>query len=252
MINASGVVTNLRPPADASAIVRKLGSMTLLSEEEIDFLEGLQNNTVNMDPKVDFIVDGEDLAATFVVQEGWAVRYVGLPSGKRQILSFALPGDMLGVHVNFKRKASYSAAAQTSLRLAAIDPIRHIEIHQKYPLIASGISWCTAREFAILGDQAVRLGRLAAHQRILHLFLELWHRLRLIGETDKNEFVAPLTQEDIADTLGLSLVHTNRQLQKLRKDGLISFDQTRVTLHGIERLIDIAEFDPEHLKGFTL
>lgn len=252
MISPSSVVTNLRPPAAASAIVRKLGAMTLLSDEEIEFLEGLQNNTVELDRKSAFIVDGEDLPATFVVQEGWAVRYVDLPSGRRQILSYALPGDMLGVHVNFKRKATYSAAAQTPLKLAVIDPMRHIEIHQKYPLIASGLSWCTAREFAILGDQAVRLGRLAAHQRILHLFLELWHRLRLIGETDRNTFEAPVTQADIADTLGLSLVHVNKQLRKLQKDGAIAFERDHVILYDIPRLIEVSEFDPEHLKGFTL
>ena len=248
----SGIDTDLQPPEESSALVRKLGALCLLSEDEIYFLEGLQNNTVKVDPGVDFITEGDDRKTTFVVIEGWAIRYSLLSDGRRQILSYAVPGDMLGLHINFNAQATYSAAAMNPLKLAAIDPRRLIEAYQKFPILASGLSWCTAREFAILGDQAVRLGRLPAEARLAHLLLELWHRLKLIGETDGKKLEMPMKQKDLADTLGLSLVHTNRSLRGLRSKGMVTLEKDYIRLDNIKALTDLAEFNPEHLAEFTL
>lgn len=246
------IVTDLRPPESAVPIARKLGAMTLLSDEELAFLEGLHSNSATITPETDFIEDGEAFKATFIVVSGWAIRYVLTPSGRRQILSYALPGDILGLHVNFRRTSSYSAAALTQLELAVVEPLRINEISQKYPVLAAGLSWCTAREFAILGDQTVRLGRLDASKRLIHLLLELWHRLRLVGETKEDWFEFPMTQNDLADTLGLSLVHINRQMQKLKKLGLITMDNGWLRLVNVPRLTEYAEFNPEHLQEFRI
>lgn len=247
-----GIATDLRPATTSSPLVRKLGALCLLSEEEIDFLEGLQNNTVEVERGRDFIEEDSDLRTTFIVIEGWAVRYGLLSNGRRQILSYALPGDILGLHVNFRATATYSASALTPLKLAAVDPRRIIEISQKYPIIAAGLSWCTAREFAILGDQAIRLGRLSAKQRLAHLFLELWHRFALIEVDNGNWLEIPMTQRDLADTLGMSLVHTNRSLKSLRNVGLISVTKDHVRLNDIQALIEMSDFNPEHLAKFRI
>ena len=246
------IITDIQPDVSSSALVRKLGALCLLSHEEISFLEGLQNNTVKAEKNRDFIVEGDDLRATFIVMEGWAIRYGLLSNGKRQILSYALPGDILGLHVNFRATATYSASALTPLKLAAVDPRRIIEISQKFPIIASGLSWCTAREFAILGDQAIRLGRLSADQRLAHLFLELWYRFDLIEDGNGNWLEMPMTQQDLADTLGLSLVHTNRSLRSLRERKLIAVTKDHVRLNDIQALIKLAEFNPEHLSEFSI
>lgn len=223
-----------------------------MSEDEIQFLEGLQNNTIDVEAGYDFIVEGDDRKTTFIVVEGWAIRYTGLTDGRRQILSYALPGDILGLHINFNAQATYSAAAMNNLRLAAVDPRRVIEVYQKFPILASGLSWCTAREFAILGDQAMRLGRLPAKSRLAHLLLELWHRLELIGDNDGKWLEMPMTQSDLADTLGLSLVHTNRSLRDLRQSGLITMSRDFIKLENIDALVKMAEFNPDHLAEFSI
>ena len=249
---SSGLIADLQPVEAASALVRKLGALCLMSEEEIAFMEGLQNNVLEAEKGQDFIEDGADFRTTFVVLNGWAIRYCLLPSGRRQILSYALPGDILGLYVNFRAKATYSAAALTRVRLAAVDPRRMLEISQKYPILAAGLSWCTAREFAILGDQAVRLGRLGAQQRLAHLLLELWHRLELIGKNEGDLLDMPMTQTDLADTLGLSLVHINRSLMGLRKKGLVTLHRDSIRLNNIDALSAMAEFNPEHLAEFSI
>lgn len=252
MSTVSSIVTDLRPPSTSSPIVRKLGAMTLLSEVEIDFLEGLQHNTVKVSAGADFIEDGGEFKATFFVRSGWAIRYALLESGRRQILGYVLPGDVLGLHVNFQRKSSYFAAALSDLELAVVDPLRVIEISQNYPVLAAGMSWCTAREFAILGDHAVRLGRMSAYQRLSHLLLELWHRLRLVGHTDGRWFEFPMTQTDLADTLGLSLVHINRQLMRLKREGLIEIGKKSIKLVDTEKLTELSQFNPDHLAEFRI
>ena len=235
-----------------SALSRKLNALQVLTVDAVAFLESLQTRTVEFDEGVEFVADGDPMKTSFIVQSGWAIRYVLLSSGRRQIISFALPGDILGLHADFKRTATYSASALTPLKVATVEPKRLIDLNRLFPTVAAGLSWCSAREHAILGDQAVRLGRLAADQRIIHLLLELWHRLRLIGENDGRRLDVPMTQTDIADTLGLSLVHTNRQLSKLRRDGRIAMEHGKIRLNDFDRLIDMSEFNPDHLKAFSL
>lgn len=251
-INQNQIVSDIQPPATSSSLVRKLGSLCLMSHEEIEFLEGLQNNTIEVEPGADYVVEGDGRKTTFIVIEGWSIRYTMLSDGRRQILSYALPGDIIGLHINFNAQATYSAAALTSLKLAVVDPRRILEISQKFPILASGLSWCTAREFAILGDQAVRLGRLPAKARLAHLLLELWHRLELIGSNEGKWPEMPMTQSDLADTLGLSLVHINRSIRDLRLSGLVSVTKDYIKLEDTGALTELAEFNSEHLAEFSI
>lgn len=250
----AAMAVDLQPPPGSSALVLKLAAMTLMSELELQYLEGLQNNMLTIDKGTEFIVDTEDMKSTFVIRDGWAARHVSLPDGRRQILSFALPGDILGLHINFRRKAAYSAVALTDIQASLVDPARMIEINQKYPVIATAMSWTTAREFAILGDQAVRLGRLNAYERLCHFLVELYYRARVVGEAsgdeDRGWLDFPVTQQVVADTLGLSLVHVNRQFQQLKKDGLVSLDKGRLRLIDIDRLVELAEYTTDHLDEF--
>jgi len=240
------------PRVSGSALARKLNALRFLTDDAVEFLEDLQTRTVELDVGKEFVTDGGPMKTSFIVQSGWAIRYVLLSSGRRQIISYALPGDILGLHADFRRNATYSAAALTPLRLATVEPKRLVDLHRLFPTVAAGLSWCSAREHSILGDQAVRLGRLAADQRIVHLLLELWHRLKLIGENDGRRLDAPMTQNDLADTLGLSLVHTNRQLAKLRRAGYITVERGQVRLNDFDRLIEMSEFNPDHLEAFAL
>lgn len=239
-------------PLAISALVRKLRAHIQLSDDAVAFLDGMQERQMEFAAGEEFIAIGQPMKTSFIVQSGWAIRYVLLASGRRQIISFALPGDILGFHAKFKRTATYYAAALTSLRVAAVAPDQFVDAYRLHPNISAGLSWCSAREYTILGNQAVRLGRLAADQRIVHFLLELWHRLALIDANEGMRLDAPMTQGDLADTLGLSLVHTNRQLAKLRRSGLITVENGYITLNGIERLTEMSEFNPDHLEAFSL
>lgn len=236
----------------ASPLVRKLSAIVRLSSEEISFLEGLQINRGPAPAGADFVREGEDFRETFVLISGWALRHRTLDDGRRQIIGFVLPGDIVGLNVNFRRRATYSVAAHTDCELALVEPMRMLEIYRNFPILASALGWITARDYAILAEHAVRLGRRSAYERTVHLLLELYNRLSLVGEIDGDSFALPVNQSDLSDALGLSLVHVNRTLRRLRNEGAIRMSRRRVTLHDIDRLSEIADAPDAFLEDFAV
>lgn len=238
--------------APFTPLARKLSASTQLSENEVGYLEALQGKTSEFPKGTQFIHDGEPLKQAYIVQSGWAIRYTLLSSGRRQIWGYILPGDAIGFHVNFQRSASFSVSTLTHVVLSQVDPDQILQLYRDQPVLAAGLSWCAAREYTLLGDQSARIGRLSAADRLAHLFLELWHRLELIGETEGAWLELPMTQADLADTLGLSLVHLNRELGKMRKRGLVTITKTGIRLNHFDQLMEMSEFNPGHLEGFRL
>lgn len=233
-----------------SALSRKLGHMVLLSAAEIDFLEGMQTNVAEVEAGKTFVEEGSEYLATFIIRSGWAAREKSLKDGRRQVMSFALPGDFVGLHINFRRVATYDVTAISDLEVALVEPSRILEVHQNFPILASGLSWSTVREYNLLGEQAVRLGRKSASERLCHLILELYHRLELVRLAGVNAIEFPLRQADVADALGLSAVHTNRTFRELKKKELIDYNQDQIVLRDIEKMASLAEFDSTYLSGF--
>lgn len=252
-LNLTGQGPDASPQlSDFSPLIRKLGGLMQLSADEISFLEGLQINRAIVESRTDFVREGEDFEATYVLQRGWAIRYRTLEDGRRQIHGFLLPGDVVGLNVNFRRRATYSVAAHTECELALVEPMRLMEIQQRFPILSSALSWITVREYAILAEHAVRLGRRSAYERTVHLLLELYQRLELIGAADDLRFTFPVSQNDLSDVLGLSLVHVNRTIRRLNREQVVRIDRRHVELLDVDRLREIADMPEAFLEDFAV
>ncbi|AKI00430.1 cAMP-binding protein [Hoeflea sp. IMCC20628] len=238
-------------PADASPLVRRLGKAVLLTSEEVDYLETMQVNQAAIARGESFVQDGEPLRVTFLIRRGWVIRYRLTPAGRRLIIGVSLPGDFIGLHVNFNHTSIFTAAALTNVSLALIDPVRILEIHRRFPVLASGLDWMTVRHSNILAEHKVSLGARTAAQRILHFLLELWVRLEQVGLATDKGFELELTQEQIGDCMGLSTVHVNRSLSRLTRDKLIHNDKGIMTFPHLSRAIDFADFDQRFLMDFS-
>lgn len=238
-------------PQDASPLVRRLGRSVLLTSEEVDYLETMQVNQASVGKGDEFIHDGETLRVTFLIRRGWVIRYRITPAGRRLIIGVSLPGDFIGLHVNFSHSAIYSAAALTNTSLALIEPIRILEIHRRFPVLASGLDWVSVRHSNILAEHKVSLGARTAAQRILHFLLELWIRLEQVGLATAKGFELQLTQEQIGDCMGLSTVHVNRSLSRLGKENLLKIEKGVVTFPQVSRSIGFADFDERFLMEFA-
>jgi len=196
---------------------------------------------------VDLVRQGDRENRVHLIVEGWACRYRVLRDGGRQIVALLVPGDVAnlgalmpgastcGVRtIGRARIVSFPGEAMTALMNNDVD-------------VSRTAMRLMLQENAILAQAAVRLGRQSARQRLAHLLCELAERLGCRPRGGALRFVMPLTQEHLADVLGLTSVHVNRTVQQLRRDGLVRTVGRTVTLPDHARLAAEAEFAPAYL-----
>lgn len=181
----------------------------------------------------------------WIIASGWACRLRTLPDGRRQIFSFLLPGDTLGMGDDHSPLMTTSVLALTRLDLLDGSQLKDaIQDASDCPELRKACDIDLAMQEKWLLDHTVRLGRLTAYERIAHLLLELDYRLELAGLSDHGTFPLPITQAQFGDALGLSIVHVNRTLQELRRDRMIILKPGMATILDRERLQLISDFRP--------
>lgn len=220
-----------------------------LSEAEKALLADLQRTRIDLRPGDELIVEGEPISRVFIVTEGWAIRHRDLSDGRRQIVNFVLPGDFVGVQSLLFAQSDHSVSALTKVKAAHFEPDRIIELFARFPRLAAALSWCTTREESIIAERVASIGRRSAYERMAHLFLELLYRLRTVRAAAGKTFEMPVTQEVLADVLGLSIVHVNRTLRRLRQERLIEMDGGRIVIPDVAALEKTADFEKHFLHA---
>lgn len=187
------------------------------------------------------------LSESILLFEGLACRYKDLADGQRQIMELHVPGDFVDLHGFLLKRLDHTVGALTPVRYVAVphDALRHITETQ--PHLGRILWFSTLLDAAIHREQIVSVGRRTALSRIAHLLCELYVRLKIVGLADEDSYALPLTQADVADATGLTSVHVNRMLRKLRNEDLLTFRAGRVTIHDWDGLQRVAEFDPTYL-----
>jgi CRP-like cAMP-binding protein len=180
-----------------------------------------------------------------------AFRYRLMPDGKRQILTFMIPGDIFGLHAFLLRAMDHSIATLVPTRIATISRATVFDLFENHPRIGAALWWSALQQNAINRERIVALGRRSARGRVAYLLCELVWRQRAVGLGEDHAIRLPLTQVELADTIGLTSVHVNRILQGFRQDQLIRLAHHRLTLLDVESLQQIAGFNQDylHLKG---
>jgi CRP-like cAMP-binding protein len=227
--------------------LKKLEAALVLSAEEQDCLRDLQGAHRRIPAGQQIVVERETYKQISFLIDGWAFRSKVLPDGRRQIFSYLIPGDLIGLRASLMEFADDTVEALTDCVISSFSLERLYDACRAHPRLALALMWSAAREQSILSEQVMRIGRRNAVERVAHFFLELLRRLQLVDEADRRSFELPLTQELIADTLGLSVVHVNRTLRTLRQRGLVEIEDGRLVIHDVEKLSDVASFDPLYL-----
>ncbi|MDM0115120.1 Crp/Fnr family transcriptional regulator [Variovorax sp. J22R133] len=160
----------------------------------------------------------------FTLYSGWAFRYKTLSDGRRQILSFLLPGDFLGLQDEFADGQTHGVEAATDVSLCAFERGELWELFRSQPKLGYDITWLAAREEKIVDDNLVSTGRRNASERVAMLLMHLYRRAQRVGMEREGWVEFPFNQQHIADALGLSLVHTNKTLRSLARQGLHRID----------------------------
>ena len=194
----------------------------------------------------DLIHDGDRPGAVRLVLEGLACRYKTLRNGRSQILAFLVPGDFCDLHVSILDAMDHGIRTLTACKVANISKAT-IEVWRHHPRINRALWWATLIDEAIMRQWIVSLGARSAEERIAHLFLELLYRLKTVGLATDKGYALPITQTELGECTGLSSVHVNRVLNRLREAGLVSFHRHRVHIVDLQQLTALAGFDGSYL-----
>jgi CRP-like cAMP-binding protein len=240
------VSTQIDDRALATPLVAKLQTRARLSDQDRDDLHSLYADARDIGARRSIIREGDRPDHVHLMVEGWAARYKLLPDGARQITAFLIPGDFCDLHVTILGEMDHGIATLTRSKVAFI-PRAQIEALTERPSLAKAFWWSTLVDEAVLRSWIVNIGRRDAYEAIGHLFCELYVRMKNIGLADGHRFELPLTQEEIGDALGLTSVHVNRVLQRLRSEDLISFRHGLLTIHDYRTLEKASGFNPNYL-----
>lgn len=231
----------------ANPLIRKLEQFAKLTEADKQILENSVSHVAEYGPREDVISQGEKPDHVHLLLEGWAARYKILPNGERQIMAYLIPGDLCDVHVALLRQMDHSIGTLSRCKIAFVPDRAISTIIEEHPRLSKALWWATLVDEAISREWLVSMGRRQADKRVGHLLCEMMLRSRAVGLTDDDSFDLPVTQEELADTLGLSHVHMNRTFQKLRGDGWITTDGKRVVIKDLPALMEFSDFDRIYL-----
>ena len=230
-----------------SPLIRKLGAFVALSGQELTVLEALHKRRRTFVAGRDLVHQGQSHQAAYVLASGWAFSYKILQDGQRQIVDFQIPGDFLGLRSVLLHISDHSIEPVTDIEVTEILAADLLDAFSMTPRLATAVLWAASRDEAMVVEHLVNVARRDSLKRMAHFLLELGARLSLVGLGSKAGYACPLTQYLLADALGLSAVHVNRVLRKLREAGMATFRDGCVTFDNYERLTEFAEFDPAYL-----
>ncbi len=240
---------DLRP--GSNAFIDKLCRHVPLPSGDAQLLAAACQNQRTFCARTDLIREGDKPGPVLVILDGWACRYNLLPQGTRQITSFLMPGDSGVLHASVLKHMEHSISTLTPARIAMVPRGAMEKLIETRPAIARAVWWTQLVDEDTLRAWLVSMGRRNGLQRVAHLMCELHARARSIGLTDGDSFRLPLTQAVIGDALGLTPIHVNRVLRKLRAGGVMSLTGGSLVVADISRLAAVAGFDDNYLHRRT-
>jgi CRP-like cAMP-binding protein len=228
-------------------LLRKLCNFTELSEEECQAVVECCKDVRTVGAREDVISQGDRTGGVKLLLDGFACRYKTLEDGRRQIVAYFVPGDLCDLRVFILKRMDHSIGAIAPSRVATIAPENVLRLMHTYPALTRALWWSTLVEEAIAREWILNVGQRNALERTAHLFCELLYRFRAVGLNEGLSCTLPLTQVELAETLGLSPVHVNRTLQELRRQKLITLDDGTLTIQNLQALEELSFFNAEYL-----
>lgn len=233
-------------PTPLLAVLDRTGILTQAARAA---LAALPWRTQAVDDGREIIPEGSRPGECCLLLEGLAADMRYLANGDRQLTTLHVPGDFLDLHGLFLKVLDHGVLALTHCQFAAVrhDDLRRAALEQ--PAVFEFISTVIARGSAIERMWIVCMGRKDPVRRIGHLVCEICLRLGAPRQGEGYRFEFPMTQAELADLAGLSVVHTNRALQELRSTGFVAWQGASVIIRNWAALAGFAGFDKTYL-GF--
>ena len=227
--------------------IAKIRARHPLSADEEQAIRAIVGAAHDVPAHSTFIEAGARLDHSILILDGIVARYKDLSDGQRQITALHVPGDFADLHSFTLKRLDHSLIALTACRVAPVPHERIADLVTRFPRLGRLYWFSTNLDASIHREWVLSVGARDALARIAHLFCELHVRLDIIGRADPGGYPLALNQTDLAECHGLTPVHVNRSLRRLREMGVLTFRAGRVDITDPDGLRAIAEFDPGYL-----
>jgi CRP-like cAMP-binding protein len=218
-----------------------------LSEGDLEALESAIDRTETFAARKVVTRRGDRMRHSTLLLDGFMCRYMDARDGYRQLLSYQIPGDFVDLHSYPTRYIDHDIATITESTMAFVPHERLDAIMNERPNLARQLWFSTMADAAMHREWIFRIGRLDAVGRLAHFLCETYCRMHAIDRSKHGTFDLPMTQQDLGETCGLTSVHVNRVLRRLREDGLASVSRGKVQILDHERLARLGEFEADYL-----
>jgi CRP/FNR family transcriptional regulator, anaerobic regulatory protein len=232
--------------------LRSLPVHRSFSPQELAFVSEFKSGEISAGAGTSLLLEGTNSTNLYTLLSGWAFRYKTLPDGRRQILNFSLPGDLLGLQAPVFDVMHHSVEALTDSLFCIFPREKLSTLYAQYPSLAFDITWLSSRDEQLTDEHLVSIGRRNAIERLAFLLLSLFTRAEDVGLANGNKIQFPFTQLHLADALGMSLVHTNKTLKRLLKTRAVRWKGKLFEILDRDALAKIAlfNFTDKHPRPF--
>lgn len=210
------------------------------SDEELAFMERFKIGELTVDSGTSILAEGTGSPQLFTVLKGMGLRFKILPNGNRQVINFLLPGDFIGLQAGLMGEMTHSVESTTPMTLCVFRRQDFWSLFAEQPERGFDVTWLAAVEEYLLGESLTSLGQRSAEERLAWALLAMHRRLTALGLGNGATVPMPYRQQDLADALGLSLVHTNKTLARLRSRQLVSWQAGKLTVPDVNALAKVA------------
>lgn len=227
--------------------LQRLVRRSALNADERRAVVALNAHAHQLRANYDFVAPGQTVDHACLVAHGLAARYDQMRDGKRQITAFYVPGDMCDLHSVMCPTAAWGMLALSATTILRVPHVELCRLINEYPAIAMAFWRDGIADSSILAKWAANLGRRDARARMAHLFCEMGVRIECLGNERRDAFWLDVSQQNLADALGMTAIHVNRTIQSLRTQKLIRTESRRIFIDDWDRLAALAEFSSDYL-----
>ena len=231
-----------------AVLVRRLCAYDPVQPEDVAAIKALPITLKDYPANQTLVHEGERPTQCCLIAEGFCMRSKTTSSGRRQILSLHIPGEIPDLQSLFLAVMDHDLTTLTPSTLGFINHGALRDLHRDQPHLAAMFWRDSLIDAAMFRDWIVNVGQRPAPARLAHVMVEFRERLKKIGRGEGKSFDMPLTQEQIGEALGITTVHANRIVRQLREERIVEFERGRVTILDETKLEDLAEFDGRYLE----
>ncbi len=225
--------------------LRRRGFFEDMAPDELEKTQRFKSGELAVTPGTPILMEGSKAPQLYTALRGMGLRYKTLEDGRRQVVNFIFPGDFIGLQACMLDEMGHSVEATTHMTLCVFDRSDFYDFFRSNTKRAFDITWLAAIEEHFLGETLVTIGQREAVSSMAWAFIRLYQRGAALGLVQNGQMPLPYRQQDLADALGISLVHANKTIAKLRAHQLLNWSAGRLTIFDMEALAKVAQVEIE-------